>query len=271
MTRKELFHHIKEKSSYLCVGLDTDLSKIPKHLLKENDPVFEFNKQIIDATIDHCVGYKPNLAFYESLGASGWESLQKTIEYIPDELFTIADAKRGDIGNTAKKYAEAFFERMNFDSVTIAPYMGRDSVDPFLQYEGKWSIILGLTSNESSTDFEELNLESGIALFEEVLSKASSWGTDDQLMFVIGATKPDKFQLVRKTIPNHFLLVPGIGAQGGDLDSISRIGFNDHCGLLVNSSRSIIYASDDKNFGASAKKAAANVQRSMKALLENYM
>lgn len=271
MTRKDLFEQIKEKESFLCVGLDSDLRKIPQHLLKEEDPIFEFNKQIIDATADLCVSYKPNIAFYECMGAKGWESLQKTLEYIPDNIFTIADAKRGDIGNTSKMYAQAFFENMNFDSVTVAPYMGNDSVTPFLEFENKWVILLALTSNKGGLDFQMHKLENGNRVFEEVLAKSQEWGTSDQLMYVVGATRAESLADIRKIVPDNFLLVPGVGAQGGDLQSVAKYGMNDHCGLLVNSSRGIIYASNGTDFAEEARKSAQTLQQEMKALLEQYL
>ena len=270
MDRKAIFEQISKKKSYLCVGLDTDINKIPQHLLKEPDPIFAFNKQIIDATIDYAVAYKPNLAFYEQLGPGGWESLAKTIEYIPDEVFTIADAKRGDIGNTSNMYAKAFFEELNFDSITLAPYMGVDSVQPYLSYEGKWSIILALTSNQSSSDFEQLTLEDGRKVYEAVLDTSKAWGNPDQIMYVVGATKAEELGAIRKRVPDHFFLVPGVGAQGGNLEEVSKNGMNDHCGLLVNSSRGIIYASNDMNFASEAGKKAEEVQKEMAQYLEEY-
>ncbi len=271
MNRTELVRQINEKGSFLCVGLDTDLNKMPKHLLKSDDPIFEFNKQIIDATIDYAVAYKPNTAFYEQYGTRGWESLQKTIEYIPDSVFTIADAKRGDIGNTSKMYAKAFFENMNFDSVTVAPYMGSDSVSPFLSYEGKWVILLALTSNNGAMDFQELSLEQGDLLFEKVLRKSQEWGTVDNMMYVVGATRGERFRKVRSVVPNNFLLVPGVGAQGGDLETVCKYGMNDECGLLVNSSRGIIYASDDTDFAHAAAKESKSLTTTMQKMLEKYM
>lgn len=271
MTRKELYQQIQRKKSYLCVGLDTDLNRIPKHLLSTKDPIFEFNKQIIDATKDLCVAYKPNIAFYESLGAKGWESLEKTMEYIPKEHFTIADAKRGDIGNTSRMYAKAFFENMDFDSVTVAPYMGVDSVSPFLEFENKWVILLALTSNKGSQDFQfATQNNSEMPLYEKVMRTAQDWGSSDNLMFVVGATHPEKFEEIRRIAPDNFLLVPGIGAQGGDLQGVSRFGANDHCGLLVNSSRGIIYAGgDSEDFAEKAGLAAKKVQGEMAKLLVN--
>ncbi|WP_186757683.1 orotidine-5'-phosphate decarboxylase [Echinicola salinicaeni] len=270
MDKKSLFKQIQQKSSFLCVGLDTDLSKIPAHLLKEADPVFEFNKQIIDHTADYAVAYKPNIAFYEALGPKGWESLQKTLDYIPKDIFTISDAKRGDIGNTSKLYAKAFFEQMNFDSVTVAPYMGKDSVSPFLEFEGKWVILLALTSNEGSKDFQVLETEGGKPLFQQVLEKSQKWGSDENLMYVVGATRGEKIAEVRKYAPDHFFLVPGVGAQGGSLQEVAQYGMNKECGLLVNSSRGIIYASNGEDFGAKAGEAAKTLQQEMSQLLDQY-
>ncbi|RPA70000.1 orotidine-5'-phosphate decarboxylase [Cyclobacteriaceae bacterium YHN15] len=271
MNRKELFGHIKEKKSFLCVGLDTDPKKIPSHLLKEKDPVFEFNRQIIDATAAMTVAYKPNIAFYEALGPKGWESLQKTLDYIPKDIFTIADAKRGDIGNTSSLYAKAFFETMDFDSITVAPYMGIDSVKPFLEFEGKWVILLALTSNEGSMDFQLITSKEGKPLFQEVLEKSSQWGTPENLMYVVGATRGEKIAAVRKTVPEHFFLVPGIGAQGGSLEEVAKYGMNANCGLLVNSSRGIIYADNGTDFAQFAKKEASKLQQEMEILLEKYL
>lgn len=267
MTRTELFTQIQQKQSYLCIGLDSDIAKIPKHLLQYNDPVFEFNKQIIDATQDLCVAYKPNLAFYEALGAKGWESLEKTIHYIRDEHFIIADAKRGDIGNTSNLYAKAFFETLNVDAVTVAPYMGEDSVKPFLNFKNKWVILLALTSNHGSNNFQFLLQENGKPLYEKVMRKAMEWGSAEELMFVIGATHPEKMQEIRAIAPDYFFLVPGVGAQGGDLSAISRYGMNDHCGLLVNSSREILFAGNGENFAEKARAAALKVQQEMAKLL----
>ncbi|HYF67154.1 MAG TPA: orotidine-5'-phosphate decarboxylase [Ohtaekwangia sp.] len=268
MNRAQLFEQIKKKRSYLCVGLDTDLAKIPKHLLQTADPVFEFNKQIIDATHDLCVAYKPNIAFYEALGPKGWESLQRTLDYIPKDNFTIADAKRGDIGNTSALYAKAFFEQMTFDSITVAPYMGEDSVKPFLQFKNKWVILLAHTSNPGSSDFQLIeSTVSGMKLYEEVLVKAQQWGSPDQLMFVVGATQAGKMQGIRALAPDHFFLVPGIGVQGGDLEMLSRHGMNKQCGLLVNSARAIIYASSEKDFAITARAEASKVQQQMDKLL----
>ncbi|MFZ2905393.1 MAG: orotidine-5'-phosphate decarboxylase [Cyclobacteriaceae bacterium] len=270
MNRSALFDQIKKKNSYLCVGLDTDLEKIPSHLRSERDPVFEFNKQIIDATHECCVAYKPNIAFYEALGPKGWESLQKTLDYIPNNCFTIADAKRGDIGNTSELYARAFFEQMNFDSVTVAPYMGEDSVKPFFKFKNKWVILLVHTSNPGSADFQLLESKpNGRKLYEEVIIKSQQWGTPDQLMFVVGATRADKIGEIRKLAPEHFFLVPGIGAQGGDLQEVSKHGMNKQCGLLVNSARAIIYASSGKDFAEAAKREALQVRNEMEVLLQS--
>lgn len=272
MTRAELFKQIKNKSSYLCVGLDTDVNKMPAHLKSEKDPIFEFNKQIIDNTYKHCVAYKPNIAFYEALGPAGWESLAKTLEYIPKEIFTIADAKRGDIGNTSKLYAKAFFETMDFDSITVAPYMGHDSVLPFLEFEDKWVILLAHTSNPGSQDFQLISAEGdGKKLYETVLSKSQEWGNADNLMYVVGATQADKIGHIRSLVPDNFFLVPGVGAQGGDLGEVSKHGMNDHCGLLVNSSRGIIYASNEKDFAERAGQEALKLQQEMEGYLEQYL
>lgn len=270
MTRKELFDQIKKKQSYLCVGLDTDLTKIPQHLLKEDDPIFEFNKRIIDATADYCVAYKPNIAFYEALGSKGWESLQKTVEYIPNDIFTIADAKRGDIGNTSKLYAKAFFDNMNFDSVTVAPYMGEDSVTPFLEFMDKWVILLVHTSNKGSQDFQLFD-NNGKTLYQEVIEKSRGWATPEQLMFVVGATRADKIEEIRGLAPDNFFLVPGVGAQGGSLEEVSKYGMNKQCGLLVNSSRGIIYASNGTDFEEGAKNEAQKLQQEMSKFLELYL
>ena len=275
MTKSQLFEQILQKQSYLCIGLDTDIQKIPKHLLTTKDPIFEFNKQIIDATHQYAVAYKPNIAFYEAFGAKGWESLQKTLAYIPKECFTIADAKRGDIGNTSGLYARAFFDEkssgLNFDSVTVAPYMGEDSVKPFLDFDGKWVILLALTSNTGSKDFQNLTLNNDKQLFEEVLTKSQEWGSSDQLMYVVGATKADMLQKIRSIVPDHFLLVPGVGAQGGSLDEVSKFGMNKQCGLLVNSSRAIIYASSGEDFAEKAAQEAHKVQIEMQTYLATYL
>jgi orotidine-5'-phosphate decarboxylase len=265
MNKSQLQSLIKRKQSYLCVGLDTDIDLIPKHLLKYNDPVFEFNKQIIDATLDMAVAYKPNLAFYESRGIQGWQSLEKTMQYLQQfkgGAFTIADAKRGDIGNTSKMYAKAFFEWLNFDSVTVAPYMGEDSVTPFLTYKDKWVILLGLTSNVGSKDFQFL--QSGEdKLYQSVIKKAQQWATPEQLMFVVGATHPEEVKGIRALAPDNFFLVPGVGAQGGDLNAISENGFTKECGLLINSTRNIIYAGKGEDFAEKAAEAAKAVTADM--------
>lgn len=270
MNKAQLFDQIKRKSSFLCVGLDTDLAKIPKHLLKSSDPVFEFNRQIIDATVDYAVAYKPNIAFYEALGPKGWESLQRTLDYIPNDIFTIADAKRGDIGNTSSLYAKAFFETMDFDSITVAPYMGVDSVKPFLAFEDKWVILLALTSNEGSMDFQLMASQSGKPLFQEVLEKSQYWGDTDNMMYVVGATRGDKIAEVRQIVPEHFFLVPGVGVQGGSLEDVAKFGMNASCGLLVNSSRGVIYASQGNDFAVAAKVEAERLQQAMYELLHKY-
>ena len=270
MNRKQLISSIRSKQSFLCIGLDAELTKIPKHLLDTADPIFEFNKQIIDATRDYCVAYKPNLAFYESQGLKGWRSLQRTVKYIGKSHFTIADAKRGDIGNTGRLYAEAFFKKMSFDAVTVAPYMGSDSVQPFLQYRNKWAVVLALTSNEGSADFQRLTLNKGEKpLFEQVLLTSSQWGDHQNMMYVIGATHPEAFAQVRKIVPNHFLLVPGVGAQGGDLQKICVAGLNKDVGLLVNSSRNIIFAGDGLDFAQKAADAAKKLQQEMEEILRS--
>jgi len=269
MTYTEIFQNILAKKSFLCIGLDTDLSKIPKFLLDTDDPIFEFNKRIIDATKDLCVAYKPNIAFYEAMGIPGWQALKKTIDYIPSDIFIIADAKRGDIGNTTKKYAEAFFKQLACDAITVAPYMGVDSVSPFLEYDNKWAIVLGLTSNEGSQDYQMLETTNHKKVYQEVIEKSAQWGSHKNMMYVIGATHPEKFQEIRDWIPEHFLLVPGIGAQGGDLEGVAKYGMNDHCGLLVNSSRGIIYAGNGKDFEQEARKAAKNLQEQMAVTLKS--
>ncbi|MBI4931050.1 MAG: orotidine-5'-phosphate decarboxylase [Bacteroidetes bacterium] len=264
MTKEELYKNIQSKESFLCIGLDTDLKKIPKHLHKSSDPIFEFNKQIIDATHDLCVAYKPNIAFYESIGSAGWESLEKTADYLKQfkDIFTIADAKRGDIGNTSSMYAQAFFGSMDFDSITVAPYMGEDSVTPFLQYEGKWVILLALTSNKGANDFQTEN-----ELYKTVLKRSQQWGSADNMMYVVGATRAEMLADVRKIVPEHFLLVPGVGAQGGSLREVAKYGMNKQCGLLVNSSRNIIYASDKEDFAVKAREEAMKMQKEMASLL----
>lgn len=271
MTTKQLIGQIQSKKSFLCIGLDVDLNKIPKHLLSLEDPIFEFNKAIIDATHDLCVSYKPNTAFYEAYGINGWKSLQKTIEYINSnypEIFTIADAKRGDIGNTSTMYAKAFFEDLNFDSVTVAPYMGKDSVEPFLAFENKHTIMLALTSNEGAFDFQTKNVE-GKELYKAVLETSKSWKNSGNLMYVVGATKAEYFTEIRKIVPNSFLLVPGVGAQGGNLQDVCKYGMNDEVGLLINSSRGIIYASNQDNFAEKAREEAMKLQKEMEMILSN--
>lgn len=270
MTKQELFNQIIKKESFLCVGLDADLEKIPDHLLELDDPIFEFNKQIIDATKDYCVAYKPNLAFYESLGVKGWESLQKTLEYIPSDIFTIADAKRGDIGNTSKMYAKTFFEYFNFDSVTVAPYMGNDSVSPFLEFSNKWVILLAATSNVGGLDFQYKKIEGGKRVFEEVLEKSLEWGNEENLMYVVGATRAETLSDVRAIVPDAFLLVPGVGAQGGSLEEVVKYGMNNTCGLLVNSSRGIIYAGSGNDFASAARKKSKELQSQMAVQLKEF-
>lgn len=262
MTRQELVKEIFRKKSFLSVGLDTDLNKIPKHLLEFEDPIFEFNKQIIDATKDYCVAYKPNIAFYECMGSKGWDSLEKTMNYIPDNIFTIADAKRGDIGNTSKMYAKTFFETYNFDSITINPYMGIDSVTPFLEFENKWAIILALTSNIGSQDFQN-HTDNGEKLYEKVIRKTFDWGNEENIMFVTGATHPTELKEIRALAPKSFFLVPGVGAQGGDLDAVVQNAKNDEISLLINSSRGIIYADNTINFAEAATKEAKKLQEQM--------
>lgn len=271
MTRAELFSQIQQKSSFLCVGLDPDLEKIPSHLKSESDPIFSFCREIIEQTADFAVAYKPNIAFFEALGPKGWESLQKVQEIIPKDIFTIADAKRGDIGNTSKLYAKAFFETMDFDSITVAPYMGKDSVTPFLEFENKWVILLALTSNVGSLDFQVIEDKEGKPLFLLVLEKSQAWGSPENLMFVVGATRGELIGEVRKAVPEHFFLVPGVGAQGGSLSEVAKFGMNSSCGLLVNSSRGIIYASGEKDFAKAAKKEAQKLQEEMKGLLDLYL
>ena len=296
MTRQELFENIRRKQSFLCVGLDTDLKKVPQCLLDRAereegfDPIFEFNKAIIDATAPYCIAYKPNLAFYEAHGVKGWIAFEKTVKYLnvnyPDQ-FIIADAKRGDIGNTSQLYARSFFEEMNVDAVTVAPYMGEDSVTPFLGYPGKWVILLALTSNKGSHDFQLTEDTTGQRLFEKVLTRSQQWGqssngeivnssnseivqSSNQMMYVVGATQGSAFADIRRLAPNHFLLVPGIGAQGGSLEEVCRYGWNDHCGLIVNSSRAIIYADSTERFAEVAAERAREVQQQMAAILEAH-
>ena len=270
MTTKELIEQIQKKKSFLCIGLDVDLNKIPQHLLKEEDPIFAFNKAIIDATHHLCVAYKPNTAFYEAYGLKGWESLEKTIKYLNEkhpEIFTIADAKRGDIGNTSTMYAKAFFEDLAFDSVTVAPYMGKDSVEPFLAFKDKHTIMLALTSNAGAFDFQTKTVE-GKELYKQVLETSKTWTNAENLMYVVGATKAEYFADIRKIIPNSFLLVPGVGAQGGNLQDVCKYGMTDNVGLLINSSRGIIYASQNEDFAEAAAKSAEILQQDMKAILE---
>ena len=273
MTRKELIASIQRKRSFLCVGLDADLKKVPAHLLQEEDPVFAFNKAIIDATAPYCVAYKPNLAFYESMGVKGWIAFEKTVAYLrenyPDQ-FIIADAKRGDIGNTSAMYARTFFEEMDLDAVTVAPYMGEDSVTPFLGYEGKWVILLALTSNKGSHDFQLTEDAQGEKLFEKVLRKSQEWAGNDQMMYVVGATQGKAFEDIRRIAPNHFLLVPGIGAQGGSLEEVCKYGMTSECGLIVNSSRAIIYADATESFAQVAGEKAREVQAQMAQELDRY-
>jgi orotidine-5'-phosphate decarboxylase len=267
MTKAELIQQIKIKKSFLCIGLDTDLDKIPPHFLEMDDPIFEFNKAIIDATKEFCVAYKPNIAFYECYGPKGWESLQKTLDYIPKNIFTIADAKRGDIGNTSLYYAKTFYDYLNCDSVTVAPYMGEDSVSPFLTYENKWVILLALTSNKGALDFQMMEDQTGEKLFEKVLKTSAKWGTTENMMYVVGATRAEGIGEVRKLVPDHFFLVPGVGAQGGSLEDVVKYGWNKDCGLLVNSSRGILYASNGDDFADKAREVVQNLQTEMEALM----
>lgn len=266
MNRSELIAQIRDKKSVLCVGLDTDITKIPKHLLEEDDPVFAFNKAIIEATQEFAIAYKINTAFYEAQGIKGWISMQKTLEAIPDNIFTIADAKRGDIGNTSEQYAKTFFVTYPFDSVTVAPYMGSDSVQPFLKFADKWTIVLGLTSNDGSRDFQ-LQMCGENLLYEKVLMQVSEWGSPDSLMFVIGATRKEQLEHVRKMLPEHFFLIPGVGAQGGDVDTVCQHAMNKDAGILINISRGVIYASSDDDFALKAAKAAKGYQQQMAAYL----
>lgn len=270
MTTNQLVNQIKTKKSFLCIGLDVDLDKIPKHLLQLEDPIFEFNKAIIDATHDLCVSYKSNTAFYEAYGIKGWQSLQKTIQYLNNyypEIFTIADAKRGDIGNTSTMYAKAFFEDLNFDSVTVAPYMGKDSVEPFLEFENKHTIMLALTSNEGAFDFQTLNIDEK-PLYQQVLETSKTWKNAENLMYVVGATKAEYFAEIRKIVPDSFLLVPGIGAQGGNLQEVCEYGMNANVGLLINSSRAIIYASNKSDFAQKARAEALKIKQEMEMILK---
>lgn len=270
MTREQLFEHIQRKRSFLCIGLDTDIRKIPQHLLEDDDPIFAFNKRIIDATAHLCVAYKPNLAFYESMGSFGIQAFEKTVQYIqkhyPDQ-FVIADAKRGDIGNTGEMYARSFFEHLRVDALTVSPYMGADSVKPTLKYPGKWTILLALTSNEGSEDFQMMRDESGEYLFERVLRRSRAWGNEDQLMYVVGATKAQMLERIRLIVPNHFLLVPGVGSQNGSLEEVAEFGLNSQCGLLVNASRSIIFADSTEAFASRAAEEAEKLRRQMTEIL----
>lgn len=273
MTKAELINNIKKKKSFLCIGLDPDIKKIPSSLLQSENPVFEFNRQIIDATCDYCVAYKPNIAFYEALGKTGWDALEKTIQYIPPGMFSIADAKRGDIGNTSKMYARAFFENLNFDAITVSPYMGGDSVKPFLEFSGKWAVVLAATSNSGAEDFQMKNIsfdrsvKNEIPLYEAVIRQSLSWGNDENIMFVAGATRPEMLEKIRHAAPDHFLLVPGVGTQGGTLESVWKYGANDNIGLLVNVSRSVLYASGNNDFASCARKEAQRLQSEMESLL----
>ena len=269
MTTLQLVNQIKQKKSFLCIGLDVDLTKIPEHLLELEDPIFEFNKAIIDATHDLCVSYKPNMAFYEAYGLKGWQSLQKTINYLNEkhpEIFTIADAKRGDIGNTSTMYAKAFLEDLNFDSITVAPYMGKDSVEPFFAFENKFAILLALTSNEGAFDFQTKNTD-GEELYKSVIKTSKTWKNAQNLMYVVGATKAEYFTEIREIVPNSFLLVPGVGAQGGSLQEVCKYGMNESVGLLINSSRAIIYASNGKDFADKAREEALKMQQEMELIL----
>ena len=271
MTTQQLISEINKKQSFLCIGLDVDLSKIPQHLLNEKDPIFAFNKAIIDATHHLCVSYKPNTAFYEAYGLKGWKSLEKTIQYLNQnhpEIFTIADAKRGDIGNTSSMYAKAFFEDLGFDSVTVAPYMGKDSVEPFLEFKEKHTILLALTSNEGAFDFQTKTI-AGNELYKHVLETSKTWRNSENLMYVVGATKAEYLGDIRKIVPSSFLLVPGVGAQGGNLQDVCKYGMNDSVGLLINSSRGIIYASNDENFAEAAAEKAKELQQEMAVILSN--
>ncbi len=270
MNRQKLIEEIRSKNSFLCIGLDVDKNKIPPHLLSEQDPVFAFNKAIIDATHHLAVAYKPNTAFYEAYGLEGWKTLERTIDYLNEnypEIFTIADAKRGDIGNTSSRYAEAFFKDLNFDSVTVAPYMGSDSIEPFLAFENKFAIMLALTSNKGGLDFQVIEDNSGEALYERVLKTSLGWANSDRLMYVVGATRPEYFERIRRIVPDHFLLVPGVGAQGGSLKEVCQYGLNSDVGLLINSSRGIIYASQERDFAAKSAEKAEELQKEMAAIL----
>ena len=267
MNYDQICDEIKNKRSYLCIGLDSDLDKIPKHLLKYKDPIFEFNKLVIDATKDIVIAYKPNLAFYEVLGSEGIKTLQKTINYLPDNIFKIADAKRGDIGNTSIMYAKTFFETLDFDAVTLSPYMGKDSVDPYLEYKNKWAIILALTSNESAKEIQLISSDKGEKLYESVINNSLKWSNPENLMYVVGANREEDLLNIRKIIPDSFILIPGVGAQGGDLKKISNAGMNKNCGIMVNVSRSIIYSDKSTNFEESVRKSALNIQKEMEQIL----
>ena len=273
MNRSELVNQIKTKRTFLCVGLDTDLKKVPQHILKEEDPIFSFNKAIIDATADYCVAYKPNLAFYEAFGVKGLMAFEKTVKYLKENYpnhFIVADAKRGDIGNTSAMYARTFFEEYDVDSLTVAPYMGEDSVTPFLGYDGKWVIVLALTSNKGSHDFQLTEDKAGERLFEKVLKTSAYWGSKDNMMYVVGATQGKMFEDIRRIVPDQFLLVPGVGAQGGSLEEVCKYGMNKECGLLVNSSRGIIYAANDETFAQTAAEKAKELMEQMDAELKKY-
>ncbi|MFZ5553506.1 MAG: orotidine-5'-phosphate decarboxylase [Bacteroidota bacterium] len=272
MTKQEIITQIRKKKSFLCVGLDPDISKIPKHLLSSEDPLFEFCKQIIDSTNDLCIAYKPNFAFFESEGVKGWMSLEKTINYLNEkypDIFTIADAKRGDIGNTSKMYASAVFDKLNFDAITVAPYMGEDSVTPFAGYKNKWVILLALTSNKGADDFQ-LQQSGSKKLFEQVLEKSKQWGNDENMMYVVGATRPEMLKEIRKIVPDHFLLVPGVGAQGGSLQEVAKYGMNNGVGIIVNASRSILYASSENNFAQKAREEAMKMREEMSKILTDF-
>lgn len=274
MNYQQLLEQIKNKGSFLCVGLDSDPAKLPAHLLDREDPVYEFNRAIIDATAPYCIAYKPNMAFYEATGVNGWISLERTIKYIRQnypEMFIIADAKRGDIGNTSKLYARSFFEHLDVDAITVAPYMGSDSVTPFLGYEGKWVILLALTSNPGSHDFQFIEDKDGKRLFESVLEKSQQWAGKEEMMYVVGATQGSMFADIRRIVPDHFLLVPGVGAQGGSLEEVCRYGMNSNCGLIVNSSRGIIFASNKEDFAERAAEEAAKLAGQMQEMLDKYM
>jgi orotidine-5'-phosphate decarboxylase len=273
MNKHELIQQIKNKKNYLCIGLDTDATKLPNHLQSHRDGVFEFNKAIINATKEFCVSYKINTAFYEAMGIKGWKALEQTVNYIPATHLKIADAKRGDIGNTSAQYAKTFFEVYNFDAVTVAPYMGEDSIRPFLDYEDKWTVVLGLTSNNGSADFQQLKVSSeateSLFLYEKVMQRIAEWGTPDNLMFVVGATKPQQLEEIRKTFPEHFFLIPGVGSQGGNLKEVSEAALNDEGGILVNASRAIIYAGENENFAEEGRRVAEGYADEMKDYLKN--